>query len=260
MQGDAPETMETLRAALLAMEHRATTAEATVAALMADGAATLAALRDAAVAEAARHATAAERARCLAAASRVGAFDACDEMLRAAPDAGETPPQAFGRGVAEGRRQEREACARICDKRAAWERGHDNLTGDTEGHAAEALRNAAADIRARAPQEPPQRPEAPRDGATPAPDAPSPAGGLPGAAAGVGDDTPGRAWERGRLAGLDEAAAVVRAEADAREGQRGALSQHDAVACDRTVGALRRVAYAVERAKTLVSATKGGAL
>ncbi len=59
---------------------------------------------DDAVTSATRHATAAERARCLAAATRVGAFAACDEMLRDAPDVGETPPQAYGRGVAEGRR------------------------------------------------------------------------------------------------------------------------------------------------------------
>jgi hypothetical protein len=108
------ETIASLRASLIAAEakllaltHRATTAEATVAALMADGAATLSALRDAAVADAVRHATAAERARCLAAATRVGAFAACDEMLRDAPDAGETPPQAFGRGVATHRPRRR---------------------------------------------------------------------------------------------------------------------------------------------------------
>lgn len=146
------------------------------------------ALRDAAVADAARHATAAERARCLAAASRVGAFAACDEMLRDAPDAGETPPQAFGRGVAEGRRRERDECARVCDaeaRRLAAMVAHGNHVA---GFAAEKVRAVARAIRARAPQEPPQRPEAPRDGATAAPDAPPPAGGLPGAAAGVCGD------------------------------------------------------------------------
>lgn len=169
---------------------------------------TLSALRDAAVAEAARHATAAERARCLAAATRVGAFAACDEMLRDAPDAGETPPQAYGRGVAEGRRMaqrrddaapigppvwsheeftaaveaEREECARLCDVAAAL------YGGDEEAGSVPVmvLRAASRKIRARGSQEPPQRPEAPRDVATPAPDAPSPARGLPVAAAGVG--------------------------------------------------------------------------
>lgn len=53
MHGEAHDTMEALRAALLAMEHRATTAEATVAALMAGAAEEFAALRDAAVADAA---------------------------------------------------------------------------------------------------------------------------------------------------------------------------------------------------------------
>ena len=173
MHGEAPETMETLRAALtkahtdsLALEHRATTAEATARALMDDAATTLAALRDAAVAE------------------------------------------------------EREACARLCDaeaRRFAAMVAHGNHVA---GFAAEKVRDVAADIRARGSQEPPQRPETPGDVATPAPDAPSPAGGLPVAAAVVCDDTPGRARERGRLAGLDEALAILRAEAAAREGFR----------------------------------------
>ena len=177
------ETIASLRAALLAMEHRATTAEATVAALMADCAATLVALRDTAAASAARHATAAERARCLAAATRVEAFAACDEMLRDAPDAGETPPQAFGRGVAEGRRHEREECAALvlaaAEEYATPLPGTDAHDLDRNSHAADVLRWVAEDIRARGSQEPPQRPEAPCDGATPAPDAPSPAGAPP---------------------------------------------------------------------------------
>jgi hypothetical protein len=162
-----------------------TTAAETIAQLQAERAELLRRI-DAAVAEAARHATAAERARCLAAATRVEAFAACDEMLRDAPDAGETPPQAFGRGVAEGRRHEREECAALVLDAAGDHATH--LPGDDAHdrarnlHAADALLDVAAAIRARGSQAPPQRPEAPCDGATPAPDAPSPAGAPPVAA------------------------------------------------------------------------------
>ena len=197
-----------------------TTAAETIAQLQAERAELLRRI-DAAVAEAARHATAAERARCLAAATRVEAFAACDEMLRDAPDAGETPPQAFGRGVAEGRRHEREECAALVLDAAGDHATH--LPGDDAHdrarnlHAADALLDVAAAIRARGSQAPPQRPEVPGDVATPAPVAPSPAGGLPVAAAAVCPACRGRGrvlYAREVEDGCDECEATGRVVAE----------------------------------------------
>lgn len=70
------------------------------------------------------------------------------------------------------------------------------------------------------------------------------------------DATAGQAYERGRLAGLAEAAAVVRAEvARLREPHNGAQAAHVA----RMIGAnaLQRAAGLIDRAATLVSATRG---
>lgn len=48
----------------------------------------------------------------------------------------------------DGAEAMREACAQLCVDRAAWERGNDNLTGDADGHATEALDDLATTIRA----------------------------------------------------------------------------------------------------------------